>query len=308
MQRTARLASGEPIDDDGIEEAFEVEGEVQEQIKTGKWVGDCFIYTSVNNRLNYYVGGEIVTIAHLDRSLYLLGYLQSTGRLYLCDKDVNVVSYQLQQAVLEYQTAVMRGDLEAADAVLPTVPADQRTRVAHFLEKQGFKEQALVVSVDPEHRFELALTMHRLDVAHDMAVKIDAVDKWKQLGEVAMRQCKFNLAETCMEHAKDYSGLLLLYTAAGKQDKLKALATTAAGDEKTNVAFISLFLQGRVSECVDLLCETQRLPEAAMFARSYCPSRISDVLTLWKDDVRMLESRCYYGCIDRCTCILVCDD
>ena len=41
--------------------------QVQEVVKTGKWVGDCFIYTNSVNRLNYYVGGEIVTIAHLDR-------------------------------------------------------------------------------------------------------------------------------------------------------------------------------------------------------------------------------------------------
>ena len=115
---------------------------------------------------------------------YILGYLGSTGRLYLCDKDIGVVSYQLQQSVLEYQTAVMRGDLEAADAVLPTIPQELRTRVAHFLEKQGFKEQALVVSVDVEHRFELSVSMHRLDIALECAKQIDAVDKWKQLGEV----------------------------------------------------------------------------------------------------------------------------
>ena len=42
-------------------------GEVQECVKTGLWVGDCFIYTNGVNRLNYYVGGEIVTISHLDR-------------------------------------------------------------------------------------------------------------------------------------------------------------------------------------------------------------------------------------------------
>lgn len=37
--------------------------------------------------------------------------------------------------------------------VLPTIPRDQRNRVAHFLEKQGFKQQALAVSCDPEHRY-----------------------------------------------------------------------------------------------------------------------------------------------------------
>lgn len=45
----------------------QVLGEIQEVVKTGLWVGDCFIYTSSVNRLNYFVGGEIVTIAHLDR-------------------------------------------------------------------------------------------------------------------------------------------------------------------------------------------------------------------------------------------------
>ena len=57
-----------------------------------------------------------------------------------------IFSFQLLLSVLEYQTAVMRRDFDTADRVLPTVPKEQRTRVAHFLEKQGFKKQALAVS------------------------------------------------------------------------------------------------------------------------------------------------------------------
>mmetsp|Transcript_23742 Transcript_23742/g.62029 ORF Transcript_23742/g.62029 Transcript_23742/m.62029 type:complete len:903 (+) Transcript_23742:102-2810(+) len=278
------LASGEPIVDD-IEDAFEEEAEIEGQVKTAIWVGDCFIYTTSANRLNYFVGGEIVTIAHLDAPLYILGYLGSTGRLYLCDKDVNVVSFELQQSVLEYQTAVMRGDLEAADAILPSIPTEMRTRVAHFLEKQGFQEQALVVSIDVEHRFDLSLSMQRLDIALECAQKINAVEKWKQLGEKAMKLSNFDLAETCMQHAKDYSGQLMLYTAAGKGDKLASLAAAAGDDEKTNIAFIAMLLRGKVNECVDLLVNTNRIPEAALFARSYCPSRIPDVLAAWKEEV-----------------------
>ena len=48
-------------------DAFDVLGEVSESVKTGLWVGDCFIYTNTVNRLNYYVGGEFVTVTHLDR-------------------------------------------------------------------------------------------------------------------------------------------------------------------------------------------------------------------------------------------------
>ncbi|TNN31610.1 Coatomer subunit beta' [Liparis tanakae] len=111
-------------------------GEVPGVVKTGVWVGDCFIYTSSLNRLNYYVGGEIITIAHLDRTMYLLGYIPKDDRLYLGDKELHVVSYALLLSVLEYQTAVMRRDFATADKVLPTVPKEQRTRVANFLEKQ----------------------------------------------------------------------------------------------------------------------------------------------------------------------------
>lgn len=276
----------EEIDEDeGIEDALVPEGEIDEVIKTAKWVGDCFIYTNTANRLNYYVGKEIVTISHLDRPMYLLGYLGNTSRLYLCDKEVNIISFALQLSVLEYQTAVMRGDHESADELLKGVPKDQRTRVAHFLEKQGFKEQALVVSLDPEHRFELAISLQRLAIAREMAEEIGAPGKWKQLGEIAMRQSKFDLAEECMEHAKDYSGLLLLYTSAGKYNKLGELADTTQNEEKTNIAFMALLLQGKIDECVDLLIKTERLAEATLFARSYAPSRVSATLALWKEDL-----------------------
>lgn len=68
--------------------------------------------------------------------MYLLGYVSNENRLYLGDKEMSIVSFELSLAVLEYQTAVMRKDFETANEVLPTVPKEQRTRVAHFLEKQ----------------------------------------------------------------------------------------------------------------------------------------------------------------------------
>ena len=84
--------------------------EINESVKTGLWVGDCFIYTNSLNRLNYYVGGEICTISHLDRQMYLLGYIPNDNRIYLGDKELNIVSFSLLLSVLEYQTAVMRKD------------------------------------------------------------------------------------------------------------------------------------------------------------------------------------------------------
>jgi coatomer subunit beta' len=96
----------------GIDDAFELEQEISEKIRTGRFVGDCFIYNTSNNRLNYFVGGQVMTLAHLDRPMYVLGYLQKENRVYLTDKQHNVVSYQLLLSVLIYQAAIVRRDME----------------------------------------------------------------------------------------------------------------------------------------------------------------------------------------------------
>ncbi|XP_070685198.1 coatomer subunit beta'-like [Pempheris klunzingeri] len=287
----AALESREEMTDDGIEDAFEVLGEVSEVVKTGLWVGDCCIYTSSLNRLNYYVGGEIITIAHLDRTMYLLGYIPKDNRLYLGDKELNVISYSLLLSVLEYQTAVMRRDFSTADKVLAIIPKEQRIRVAHFLEKQGFRQQALAVSTDPEHKFELALQLGEVKIAYQLALEAESEQKWKQLAELATTKCQFSLAQECLHQAQDYGGLLLLATASGNADMVGKLAEGAERDGKTNVAFLTYFLQGRLDKCLDLLIKTDRLPEAAFLARTYLPSHVPRVVKLWKESLSKVNPK-----------------
>ncbi|XP_063871886.1 coatomer subunit beta'-like isoform X2 [Scylla paramamosain] len=272
----------EGVTEDGIEDAFDLVGEVQEVVKTGKWVGDCFIYTNSVNRLNYYVGGEIVTIAHLDRTLYLLGYIPKENRLYLGDKELNVVSYELLVSVLEYQTAVMRRDFNTADRVLPTIPPAHRTRVAHFLEKQGFKKQALAVSTDPEHKFDLALSLGELEVCHQLAAEAGSEHKWRLVADLAQQRGDLQMAQTCLLRAHDYPGLLLQATATGNASFIREVGKEAEGQGRNNVAFLSHFLTGNLKECLELLIKTNRIPEAAFFARTYMPSEISRVVEVWK--------------------------
>ncbi|KAG8252323.1 Coatomer subunit beta', variant 2 [Homalodisca vitripennis] len=289
--QAAREQGGDAVTQDGIEEAFDVLGEVHESVRTGLWVGDCFIYTNSVNRINYYVGGEIVTVSHLDRTMYLLGYVAKDNRLYLGDKELNIVSYSLLLSVLEYQTAVMRGDFETADKVLPTVPTQYRTRVAHFLEKQGFKQQALAVSTDPEHRFELALQLGELEVATTLAREAGHTQKWRQLAELATTKGELGLAQECLHQAQDFGGLLLLATSAGNADMVRKLGDSAESTGKNNIAFLSFLLLGELDKCLQILIDTDRLPEAAFFARTYLPSQISRVVGLWRESLSKVSEK-----------------
>ena len=215
--------------------------------------------------------------------MYLLGYISRENRLYLGDKELNVVSYALLLPVLEYQTAVMRGDFVAADKILPSISREQRTRVAHFLEKQGYKHQALAVSSDPEHRFDLALQLSDTKTAYQLALEAQSDLKWKELAKLATSLCEFDLAQQCFSNAQDYSALLLLATSSGNASMVRKLSEMSREKGIYNATFLSYFILGDLKNALEVLIETNRLPEAAFFARSYLPSDVSSVIKLWKE-------------------------
>ena len=293
------IATGQVSAENGIDGSFELLYEVGDTITSGKWVGDCFIYVNNVGRLNYSVGGQIETLVHLDTSSSgstqhsILGYLAKEDRVYLIDKTLNVVSYKVMLAVLQYQTAVMRGDFDSANELLPSIPIEEYTKVARFLESQGFKEEALAVTQDPDHKFDLSLELGHVDTAHQILLETPEEDKestdthakWKRLSDAALKDTNLELCESASISSHDFSGLLLLYSATGNLAGIERLAGLASESGKTNVAFVAHFLTGNVEACADLLISTKRLPEAAFFVRTYLPSKIDEVVSLWKEDL-----------------------
>ena len=246
-------------------------------------MGDCFVYTNSTNRLNYLVGDQTYTIAHFDQGMYLLGYIPRDGRLYLADKDVNVISHSLSLTVVEYQTLVLRGDLDSALSLLPEIPTDQLNKIARFLEGQGYKELALDVATDPEHRFELALSLGNLPIALEIAREADAEHRWKTVGDAALAAWDIRLAEECFTHAKDLGSLLLLHSSTANKDALKKLAAQADAAGANNVAFSALWACGDVDACIELLVKTGRVAEAVLFSQTYRPSRTPGLVKRWKE-------------------------
>ncbi|KAL3840909.1 hypothetical protein ACJIZ3_025500 [Penstemon smallii] len=288
---SAHLDSGRSVDEEGVEDAFELLYEINERVRTGIWVGDCFIYNNSSSRLNYCVGGEVTTMFHLDRPMYLLGYLANQSRVYLIDKEFNVVGYTLLLSLIEYKTLVMRGDLERASEVLPSIPKEHHSSVAHFLESRGMIEEALEVATDPDYRFELAIQLGKLEIAKEIAAVSQSESKWKQLGELAMSTGRLEMAEECLKHANDLSGLLLLYSSLGNAEGIIELASLAKEHGKNNVAFLCLFMLGKLEDCLQLLVESNRIPEAALMARSYLPSKVSEIVALWRKDLNKINPK-----------------
>ncbi|KAH6905714.1 coatomer protein [Coprinopsis sp. MPI-PUGE-AT-0042] len=260
----AQVESGATITDRGVEEAFDAVAEIPDGVKTGKWVGDCFIYTTSNNRLCYFVGSESYTVSPFDSPLYVLGYIPSHNRVYLADKDMQVYYYTLSLSVVEYQTAVLRGDMEAAEEILESVPKSEVNKVARFLEGRDLKELALSITTDPDHKFDLALSLDDLDTAANIVRDVPATEaavKWKSLGDRALSVWRFDLARESFEAAGDLGSLLLLLLAQGDRDGLSKLAATAQEKGQNNLAFATLLQIGDTKGGVDLLRIGQEVVE-----------------------------------------------
>ncbi|KAG6085409.1 hypothetical protein E4U15_001267 [Claviceps sp. LM218 group G6] len=273
------------VEEDGVESAFEVITDISESVRTGEWVGDCFLYTNNSNRLNYLVGDQTYTVSHFDKPMYILGYIQRDSKIYLADKDVNVTSFGLSLPVLEYQTLVLREDMETAAELLSTIPSDQLNKIARFLEGQGHKELALDVATDPEHKFDLALSLNQLDTALELARAADVEHKWKTVGDSALAAWNVVLAAECFTHAKDLGSLLLLHSSTGDRDGLRALAKQAEEANAHNIAFSSLWLLGDIDNCAEILKKTGRLAEAVLFSQTYKPSLTASLVQDWKKDL-----------------------
>ena len=270
-------------DEDGVEAAFELLHEVADPAITAHWIGDSLVYTTDARQLKQLIGEQSDTIAHFDQSMYVLRYLPRDGRLYLCDKDVNIISYTLSTTVVEYQTLVLRGDMEGAESLLPDVPANQMNKIARFLESQGHKELALEVATDPEHRFELALALNNLQIALEIAKEQDTEHKYKMVGDAAMSAWDLKTAEEMFVLSKDTGSLLLLYTSSGDMTKLQNLAQQAEDAGSHNIAFAALWSSGSVDAAIELLERTGRTSEAVLFSHTYKPSKTPQLVKSWKE-------------------------
>ncbi|KAL6580785.1 hypothetical protein OROMI_006708 [Orobanche minor] len=97
---------------------------------------------------------------------------------------------------------------------------------AHFLESRGMIEDALEVATYPDYRFKLAINLGKLEIAKDLEI-----------------------AEEFLKQENDLSGLLLLCSSLGNAEGIAKLALLAKEHGKNNVAFLCLFMLGKLEDC-----------------------------------------------------------
>eukprot|EP00672_Neobodo_designis_P024561 CAMPEP_0174835364 /NCGR_PEP_ID=MMETSP1114-20130205/5368_1 /TAXON_ID=312471 /ORGANISM="Neobodo designis, Strain CCAP 1951/1" /LENGTH=984 /DNA_ID=CAMNT_0016069311 /DNA_START=17 /DNA_END=2971 /DNA_ORIENTATION=- len=276
------FASGAEADEDGLECAFDLVEEIEVKMRRAMWVGDCLLYVNKSERVCYYIGGETTSLAVIQRGFSLLGYVAKENRLYCMDKERSVIAYQLHTSVIDFKTAVVREDLDAARGLLSKIPEGMRQKVAEFLQVRGHLKFALEVTPDLDHRFDLAVEVGDIGIAADIVKARPSAAKWKLVGDLALEQAHFDVAVEALRNAQDFNGLLLYYSAVGDVDAIAALGREAQALGRSNVAFTCYHMLGDFDAVIDLFLLTNRFAEAAFCARTHRPGRICDVVDKWR--------------------------
>ncbi|CAH6721863.1 coatomer subunit beta' [[Candida] jaroonii] len=317
--------------EEGCESAFEVLYTLptSESILSSKFIGDVFIYTTAStNRLNYYVGGEVINLGHFDHKYYIIGYRSgSEGKLYLIDKSFNVVSWFVNSDVLELQTLVMRGDLEqfstkefideesgeslpdVSDIVLNDLSEEysqyfknfnktELNQLSRFFEKLGYLSVSYELSQDFDSKFQICLSKNNLTKAYDLLLEnqqqnpstsLGNSSKWKKLGDLSLKQFKIKLAQDCFWLANDYSSLLLLLSSSNNKSQLIKLAEKCEESGKYNIAFQCWWIIGEKSKCLKLLEKSERFTEASFLGKNYDIEGKEETVKLWKEKLTTLD-------------------
>jgi len=64
---------------------------------------------------------------------------------------------------------------------------------------------------------------------------------------------------------------------------MSQLAKESYNNNQHNVSFLSSYLLGDLQQCLEILIENGRIPEATFFAHTYAPSQVPRLVSLWRD-------------------------
>eukprot|EP00762_Andalucia_godoyi_P006629 ANDGO_05016.mRNA.1 Coatomer subunit beta'-1 len=281
------LAETPAAPDTGIEESFELLDEISDKIRDGQFVESLFMSLNKSGKLQIWSPKGSITICVCDRfASFWLGFVPKEDRVLLMDKERAVTSYRIPSALLDVVQRVV-----VAEADVSAI-ADLRSRLsglaefssilAPFLKSLGLLDLALEFTSDLELRFELAIELGKLDLAVEIADRTTSDVKYRSVADLAISKSDFVLAETCLLRGSDLGGLLLLYTTSNDVAKLTTLCDLAISKRVYNVAFTAAFVMGSLDRCLAILIDQDRVPEACLFARTYCPLKVPELLSQWK--------------------------
>lgn len=127
--------------------------------------------------------------------------------------------------------------------------------IISYLQKKGYPEIALQFVQDPQTRFELAIECGNLDVAVEMAKKLDRPKLWSRLGTEALSHGNHQIVEMTYQKLRNFDKLSFLYLVTGDQEKLTRMAKIAEHRGDFTARFQNTLYLGDVDNRIQMFKE-----------------------------------------------------
>lgn len=248
VKHTIATKGASSIGEEGLEEAFTFLGDFNEEVVSGEWInGDAFVFTTSKGKLNYLIGDKVINHSLVDKKMFVLGYVPQKNRIFLINKALKITSYELLTSVIEAQRLISQTEpgttsedpqFRHLKEVIDQVPETHIGKIAKYLESMNFKDIAFHITVDEEHKFDLAVSLNKIRDAYEIALNDPHnYEKLRKVGDISLKIGDLNLAEQCYLKSNDYNSLLLIYSSLGDAEGMKNVAELALKDKKYNIAY-----------------------------------------------------------------------
>lgn len=227
---TEAIASDEDLGDEGVEDAFEIDAEVNEAIVAGVWLKNCFFFINKQNKLNYTVKGKSMNYAYLEKASQILGYQPTQGVLFFVDASNKLFSYEVPQAFVNAIGRIEEEDFDAMRKELEKIDNHKfHDKVAKYLETEDNLEIAFSVVKNQEIKFDYALRLEYIDEAHAIACHSQSDSSLKQIGDLCLLKGQFEKAEEAFKLSNDFSSLFLIYSSLGRGSLTQVIEKESSG-------------------------------------------------------------------------------
>jgi hypothetical protein len=132
------------------------------------------------------------------------------------------------------------------------------------------------------NRFDLALSLGKLQDAFEIAKEKKNPNKYKQIGDIALAKGFYAIAEESYKACEDIYSLFFLYSNICNYDGVKWVQSLAKERGAANIEFLCAYLLKDAKECLAIIAKAERWPEATFFAKAYIPENVPEYLAKWK--------------------------
>ncbi len=188
----------------------------------------------------------------LDQTVYLV---KIKGRsLYCLDRAAQPKILTIDPTEYRFKLALINRNYDEMLQIIKTSSLVGQSIIA-YLQKKGYPEIALQFVQDPQTRFELAIECGNLEVAIEMAKKLDRPRLWARLGAEALAHGNHQIVEMVYQKSRQFDKLSFLYLVTGNQEKLKRMGKIAEHRGDFAARFQNALYLGDVHERIQMFKE-----------------------------------------------------